>query len=346
MSRARRRDRWVYLASHPVLFLVLGLTRRAATRRLGRTVVVHGEDEYRQALTRVPLDRRAPGTTGGMARQVGAEDLLFDQDGGDHRQSRQGIADSLGSAGIERLRPVWTAYLDEAVAVLAGGGRIDVVELAAAMSGATAAVLLDLDVDPPGLARAARAAAAEAARQHAPGWRPRAATADAAQALLRLTGSGLGAMLAVAAVNTTIAAIPRAVSWCADDALWTDVSPELADELLRVIAPTPLLPRVAAAGATVGSRKVRTADRLILVARHAVGAHRRDPDPARPAPPQVAGLIFGAGAHTCPGARMARTQMLDTLAALAPLRPTVVLARADRRSALPSWRRLVIAATT
>jgi hypothetical protein len=36
--------------------------------------------------------------------------------------------------------------------------------------------------------------------------------------------------------------------------------------------------------------------------------------------------------------------MTDLLAALAPYRPTVVRARADRRAALPSWRSLVIRA--
>ena len=66
-TAARRRDRRVYLASHPVLFALLSLTRGAATRRLGRTVLVHGDDEFRQALTRIPLDRLAAGTTGAMA---------------------------------------------------------------------------------------------------------------------------------------------------------------------------------------------------------------------------------------------------------------------------------------
>ena len=68
--------------------------------------------------------------------------------------------------------------------------------------------------------------------------------------------------------------------------------------------------------------------------------------PARPAPPQVSSLVFGAGPHACPGARLARTQLLDTLNALAPLRPVVVRARADRRAALPSWRSLVLSAAS
>ncbi|MBT2387341.1 hypothetical protein J7E86_27965, partial [Streptomyces sp. ISL-11] len=66
------------------------------------------------------------------------------------------------------------------------------------------------------------------------------------------------------------------------------------------------------------------------------------PDCRRPAPAAVAQLVFGAGPHACPGARLARAQLADTLAALAPHRPVVVRARADRRAALPGWRTLVI----
>jgi cytochrome P450 len=152
-------------------------------------------------------------------------------------------------------------------------------------------------------------------------------------------------MLAVAAITTTIAALPRAVAWACDDNLWDYAGdPALADELLRVTAPTPLLPRVVAAAATVGGCPVRAGDRMLLVARHAVDAHGRDPDPACPAPAQTAQLVFGAGPHACPGARLGRTQLTDLLAVLAPHRPVVVHARADRRSALPSWRSLVVRA--
>jgi cytochrome P450 len=91
--------------------------------------------------------------------------------------------------------------------------------------------------------------------------------------------------------------------------------------------------------------RVRAGDRLVLVARHAAGGHRGDPGCARPAPPKVAHLVFGAGAHACPGAGLARAQLADALAAFAPYRPVVIRARADRRSALPGWSSLVVRAT-
>ncbi len=223
------------------------------------------------------------------------------------------------------------------------------------MAGATAAALLGLDADPIALATAARQAAAAGAREHIPGpGRPgarRAAHAATAKLTALLDGGSdpaLAAMLAVAAINTTVAALPRGAAWCADAGLWphAESAPDaLTSEILRVTAPTPLLPRVAAGAGTISGCPVRRGDRLILVARHAVDAHRSDPDPAAPVPPQVAQLVFGAGPHACPGARLARVQLTDALRALAVHRPRVVSARVDRRSALPGWSRLILAPT-
>lgn len=375
--RARTRDRWVYLASHPVLFPLLALTRRRPVLRLGGTVVVHDRAAFTAALTRIPLDRTAEGTTGGAASRLTGAGLLFDQQGDAHRRTRRTTADALGAAGVARLRPVWTELLDRRLAPLATGGTVDVVPLAAELSGATAAALLGSTVDPTALAAAAREAGAAAARAHLPGLRRRAAHRAAETAAARLTAlvapdggpdAGLATMLAVAAINTTVAALPRAAAWAADDNLWgyAESDPRaLADELLRVTAPTPLLPRVAAAAGMLptpapevtahsapeaptrsggGGCPVRAGDRLVLMARHAVDAHRTDPDPAHPAPAHIAQLVFGAGPHACPGARLARTQLVDLLVALAPYRPVVVRARADRRAALPGWASLVIRA--
>ncbi|MET0424228.1 MAG: cytochrome P450 [Actinoplanes sp.] len=354
MSAARSRDRRVYLGSHPVLFTLLAATRRRPVRRIGRTLLVHGSEAYLAALTRVPLDRTAAGTTGGAAGRLAGPDALFDQHGDAHRQARRDTAERLGAAGVERLRPIWSALLAARLAPLAAGEAVDLVPLSAEIAGATAAALLDLDTDPLALAAAARDAGATAARAHLPGPGRKRATRQAevaAERLLALVspgdrgGAALAAMLAVAAVNTTVAALPRAAAWACDDDLWAYAgNPVLADELLRVTAPTPLLPRVAAADAEADGCPVRAGDRMLLIARHAADAHRRDPDPVCPAPAQVAQLVFGAGPHACPGARLARVQLADLLAALAPHRPVVVRARADRRSALPGWRSLVVRA--
>ncbi|MEU7036349.1 cytochrome P450 [Streptomyces sp. NPDC046237] len=360
LRNARRRDRQVYTRSHPLLFALLAAVRRRPVARAGRAVLVSGTEEYREALTRIPLDRAAAGTTGGVARELSGGGSLFDQEGGDHRDTRRAVAGDLGAAGVERLRPLWRAVLARRLAPLAAGHPVDLVPLARELAGATVRALLDTPADPSALAEAAADAAAAAVRDHLPGPRLPGTARAAAKATARLealladgsaTPTALRAMIAVAAVNTTVAAVPRASAWCADGGLWEQAAddrlrPALVDELLRVTAPSPLLPRVAAADAVLGGCPVKAGDRLVLVARHAVGADREPPDAHRPAPPAVARLVFGAGPHACPGARLALAQLDDVLAALAPYRPAVVASRVDRRAALPGWRRLTVRATT
>lgn len=348
-SRARRRDRWVYLLSHPILFAVLAALRRAPVRRFGRAVVVNEPEAFREALTRVPLDRVAPGTTGGFAHQLG-HGLLFGQSGEEHRSARRSLGEDLSEAGVARLRPVWTAVLDRRLAPLAAGEDVDMVDVTAELAGATTAALLRVDVNPHLLTESARAVASAALRDHLPRL-PRPGRAQRTQSaiarLTRLVGSGEAAVLATAGITTTVAAIPRAVAWCADNALWDWAAddaerPTLVAELLRVTAPSPVLPRVAASPGVVGGCPVRPGDRLFLIARHAVDAHRRDPDRAHPAPARISQLVFGAGPHACPGAKLARAQLADVLATLAPHRPVVVASRVDRHSALPGWATLSI----
>ncbi|MFD0279018.1 cytochrome P450 [Kitasatospora sp. NPDC127111] len=347
---ARRRDRRVYLRSHPVLFALLGATRHRPVVRLGRTVLVHGTDAYREALTRIPLDRTAAGTTGGAAAELTDGGLLFDQDGGEHRAARRALAGALDSGAVDRIRPHWQAVLAARLPALTTG-TLELVDLAQELAGVTAAALTGSDAAPRTLARAAAEAAATAAADHLPGPRlpgRRAAAKEAAGAaatrLTALLPDPLDAMLTVAAVNTTVAALPRAAAWCADAGLWPTVdaatAPRLAAELLRLTAPSPLLPRVAGADATLAGRPVRAGDRLVLVARHAAQAHRSAPATA----PAATQAVFGAGPHACPGAGLARAQLADVLLALAPHRPVVVRARADRRAALPGYAELTVRA--
>lgn len=344
--RARRRDRRVYLHSHPALFALLCATRRRPVLRLGRTLLVHGADAYHEALTRVPLHRTAPGTTGGAAARLTDGGALFDQDGGDHRTARRTLAAGVDTSARARIRPLWQAVLAERVPDLATG-HLELVDLVRELAGTTAAALTGATVPARRLADAAAEAAAAAARDHLPGPRPGRARAaaeavDAAARLSALLPDPRDAMVAVAAVNTTLAAVPRAVAWCADAGLWAAVdgagAPRLAAELLRLTAPSPLLPRAAAADATLAGHRVRRGDRLILVARHAALAHHRAPSPD----PAATQAVFGTGPHACPGAGLARAQLADVLLALAPHRPVVTRARVDRRCALPGYAELTL----
>ncbi|MEV4443755.1 cytochrome P450, partial [Streptomyces sp. NPDC049577] len=153
---ARRRDRRVYRAGHPLLFALLAAARRAPVVRVGRAVLVHEAGAFRQALTRVPLDRTAAGTTGRAAHvALGGEPgpgVLFDQQGAEHRAGRRELGDALSAAGVERLRPVWSEVLARGLAPLAAGREVDVVPLAQELAGATAGALLGVDADPRGLA--------------------------------------------------------------------------------------------------------------------------------------------------------------------------------------------------
>jgi cytochrome P450 len=342
---ARSLDRHVYLRSHPLLFALISATRPLGAVWLGRTLVVHDAEAYREILTNVPLDREAEGTTGGAARQLGGGGMLFDQAGDEHREARRSLAADLGADGVSRVRPVWQDVIERGLRSLPD--PVDLAPLAKEIAGATAGALTGCAAAPLVLADAAVAAASEAAREHLPGLRRRRRAAvraqRAADALSALLPDPLDAMLAVAAVNTTLAALPRAAAWCARAELWDQISPELTRELLRVTAPTPILPRVAAAGAVIrlGDKRFRihAGDRLILVARHAAESHR---DTARHEQP-AAQAVFGAGPHACPGANLARAQLTDFLTALAPHRPEVRRSVAARGTALPGYAALVVA---
>jgi cytochrome P450 len=359
MSRARRRDRRVYLAGHPALLVLLALSRPARTLRLGRTVLINGTSEVRETLTHLPLDRLAEGTTGAVARELLLEGVAFDQEGAAHRGTRRSI--NLRERAVEQLRPVWLAVLDGHVDALARGAEVDIVQVSRQMAGATVAAILGVGSDPLQIAHAAQDVASVAVRRHLAGSRGSRSRSgsepgpDAVAARLNdLVAGGrmeasLAAILAVTAVNTTVAGMPRAIAWCADDGLWAhadhpDRLDALVRELTRIVTPVPVLARVAAADGTVGGRRVRKGDRLLLVLRHAVGAHRGEPACLRPAPEHVTRLAFGAGPHACPGAKLAHLQLADALRVLAPQRPVVVRARPDRHAALPGWDSLVVRA--
>lgn len=255
------------------------------------------------------------------------------------------MARLLGPAGVAALRPEWQRILDRYLGGLEA--PVDLVPAVRELAGATAAALTGSAADPVRLALAAERAAAATARAHLPALLPRPGGERRARAaalrLSRLLPDPRDAMLATAAVNTTLAALPRAAAWCARERLWDRAradAPGLAAELLRRTAASPVLPRAAAADATVLGHRIRRGDRLLLVARHAAEAQHD-----APAHPYATRAPFGLGPHSCPGAALARAQLALLLTTLAPHRPRAVRTVPHPTSALPSYRSCLLRST-
>ncbi|MET3430406.1 cytochrome P450 [Actinoplanes tereljensis] len=165
------------------------------------------------------------------------------------------------------------------------------------------------------------------------------------------------ALLLVAGFETTTNLIGNAVVLLLDHPAYADKlrdDAELAtayvEEVLRIDSPVQLTTRRVARAAEVGGVTVPAGAELVLL----LGAANRDPD--RFAKPDVfdpdrAGvspLSFGAGAHYCLGAPLARMEAQVALPALLRRFPDLALAERPKRRArmnLRGWRELPVTLT-
>jgi cytochrome P450 len=160
---------------------------------------------------------------------------------------------------------------------------------------------------------------------------------------------GLASLLLVAGTETAASAMARGVALLHDTgqqhALRADPSllPGAVWEILRVTTPAPLIGRHITADVEVEGKTLRRGERVLILTyttNNAVGRFdiRRSPDR------KIRQLWFGAGAHVCLGAPLARaeiTYLLQTL--LAQEHPwRVVRRRASRQVIIPTYAHLEI----
>ncbi|MFC0042453.1 cytochrome P450 [Actinomadura rayongensis] len=290
--------------------------------------------------------------------------LLF-LDPPDHTRLRRMLSPAFTPRAIERLRPRVTAIVDAALDGLEEGSDL-VGELAYLVPLAVVAELLDvgvegaelfrdetpalaglleLDVTPDGLALAA-AASTEimlyltpliAERRAAPGD-------DFISALLAVDGIELDEVLATCVLllaaghETTANLIGTGTLAVLDDpgqkdALLDDPS-RAVEELLRHQSPVKLAGRVALEDHTVGGVEIPAGSQVFVMIGEANRDPRRAPDAARLdlARPPLPHLAFGAGAHFCLGAALARMEAAETLSRLFTRFPKL------GRDGDPTWR--------
>ena len=122
----------LYLASHPVAFLLAELTRRmggVVTVPLLGYVVNDPKIAKRILLADNVFTKTGPGSSGVIVTQVAGENALLNMDGPNHVQLRRWLADSFSRRSIEEST---AQILREATSTLTGrlarGERVDLVQ--------------------------------------------------------------------------------------------------------------------------------------------------------------------------------------------------------------------------
>ncbi|HLY30749.1 MAG TPA: cytochrome P450 [Ktedonobacterales bacterium] len=160
---------------------------------------------------------------------------------------------------------------------------------------------------------------------------------------------GLASLLLVAGTETAASAMARGVALLYDTGQQHDLRaeptllPGAVWEILRVTTPAAVIGRHITADVEASGKMLRSGDRVLILTyttNNAVGRFdiRRSPDR------KIRQLWFGAGAHVCLGAPLARaeiTYLLQTL--LAQERPWRVIRRhASRNVIIPTYAQLAI----
>ncbi|RII43743.1 cytochrome P450 [Galactobacter valiniphilus] len=376
LELAQRRDRAVMKAAHPVAFPLLDALPGRFTRLPKVGTFVKDPALLREVfLDQTRFAKTGPGSPSDLWTPILGPDVLINMDGPEHAALRRKIGPLFTpasvSAIVEDSLTATTAVLRER---LASGERVDLVQHAKHAASVVIARLVGVSTDVVGddfFRQAARVTGYVSltrrglterqqadARAVMDSLRATAADAyradgDTVPARLRRLGlseedaTGVVAVLIVTGTETLVSFLPR-MSALLIDSGWL---PRLADdqasadaainETLRVTAPTPVTLRRVAADTSLGGKRLRAGERVVLGTYWATS-------PFAPFNPSAAAgdlkrLWFGAGAHFCLGAPLAMAQahlLLGALAAVPELR--IVEREAARGVLIPAYARLIV----
>ena len=167
--------------------------------------------------------------------------------------------------------------------------------------------------------------------------------------------AGLIAVMLAAGTETVSAALPRLIALLIDSgqfarlAAHPELVPRTIAEGLRLICPSPAIPRAVSRDAEVGGIRFVAGRRLFILLINALKRPEYFPDPlrfdiARESDARFKHLYFGSGAHFCIGFPLAYRELTVVLEELLPVRgtPRIVARGYPRGMSFPAYTRLVV----
>jgi cytochrome P450 len=372
-----RAETRLHLAAHPFAYPLLRLAARLGpvVRVPGLGVVVNDATTARAVLTDRRFRKDGPGSPGELWTPVLGPSVLLNMEGEAHAALRSRLAPLFTPAAVAALvADVLREPLRDLEERLGRGERVDLVDTMRVLAGAVICRVIGLGEVAPERARELYAEGERVVamvslrtrslngRQVAIARRVLGRIGDIAEAAYlagaedtvvgRMRGLGLSAEEARGAAGaffltgteTVAGFVPRLIALLHDhEAMGTDLDAAV-EEALRVTTPTPVMLRSVAEPATVGGVRVQPGDRVII-ATHNCARACGPFDPARPHPPELRRLWFGAGPHFCVGYPLALAEIRAVASVLLACRVRVVGRRAARGVLLPGYAQLWVRAS-
>lgn len=370
----------LYLAAHPIAYPLMRLLARLGpvVRVPGVGVVVNDAATARAVLMDERFRKDGPGSPGDLWTPVLGPSVLLNMEGEAHAALRRKLSPLFAPAQVNALvSDVLEAPIDDLSGRLTRGETVDLVDEMRLMAGAVICRLIGMGEVSPADARSLFADGERVVsmvslrsrrlsdRQIVTARRVLDRVGDIAEAAYdrgeestvmgRMRALGLSAAEARGAAGaffltgteTVATFVPRLIALLHDTGTRPESPGELdqaIEEAMRFTTPTPMMLRSVSVPARVGHIPVRPGDRILIVTHNCARAYGPF-DLARPHPPELRRLWFGAGPHFCIGYPLALAEIRAMTRLLLSHDVRVLRRKAARGVLIPTYEHLWVTAT-
>jgi cytochrome P450 len=375
----------LWKVSHPYVYPILKSIARLGTnvRLPGIGLAVSEASLMREVLNNPVFSKVGKGASSTLWTPITGPTALINMDGADHLNLRRKLGPIFSPRAIAELSAgIMDAPLNSMLERLVNNETVDIVEEVSKVAGAMICSLTGLDASDASVSATVEKARELTAQASLKGTLTDAQVEYSRSILSSLTGpvleaynkgdestvpgkmkalglspeEALGASSAfiIAGTETVISYIPRMVALILESG-WLEKLAENPDRMndvimegLRLTVPTPVMLRSVTEDATVGGKKIKKGQRVVLLTVTACQRLTRGDvfDPDREIPSEIKNIWFGAGSHFCIGMPLAMAQtkaFINTLLEASKQGKLIISHRdATKHTFAPAYRELLI----